>query len=203
VSGEEAFLVKVEPSTGDNCREFQDAEELRSLYERLDGSIHKDCARFAEHLVRAEVTLKSGLIPKLAEMQALLSQRGSEHTLKLMKELGLPTWTAYITGICRELNINIRAVQRALKRFREPRKRPPKGEKEKPVVLTKKQQRRLLEASVAANDALQAMHHGGDIYPRSRSTRRSLLIPRSSVRCWRMMPRTPLSPSALNWRRQF
>jgi hypothetical protein len=154
-------LVGIKPGTGDRCREFTDADDMRATFEQLDGFVHRGCARFATHLVQSEIVLKEELMPGLSQMQAFLSQRGSEHNLQLMKELGLPNWSEYLKGICRELKINIRAVQRAIKSFREPTGHPPRKE-EKVVHLTTAQQRRLLEASVVTNEMVSALETGGD-----------------------------------------
>jgi hypothetical protein len=156
-----ASLVRVEFETGDNCREFPNAEAMREFYEQLDRAIAQDCNRFAEHLVRAEIVLKSGLMPRLDKMQALLSQRGRNH--ELAKKLKLPKWSEYLAKVAREIKVNIRTLQRNLKYFREPKQRVPK-DKPKPVVLTKKQQRRILEAVLIANEAVNAAEHNGDVF---------------------------------------
>lgn len=102
----------------------------------------------------------TALLRRLYEMQALLSQRGED---KDCRPDGLPTWTRYFEDFKKKhgLQITLRTAQRA---FRGMDGKPPApAPKSKPLTLSERDRRRLVEAAVTGNEIVSAWEHGGNI----------------------------------------
>ena len=102
-------LLAVAPhrKTRDNCREFESGPILAS-YNELNAS---ENGRVITHNL-------GELLPALAKMQALLSQRGAnKNERKRFNSLNLPSWTEYFERFKQQahLEASLRAVQRGLK----------------------------------------------------------------------------------------
>lgn len=99
--------------TRDVCREF-DSEAILASYNELDVSIREKGRMIAGNLGK--------LLPELARMQALLSQRGGNKKERdQFGGLNLPTWTEYFESFRQEVHLDasLRTIQRALSAMAE------------------------------------------------------------------------------------
>jgi hypothetical protein len=105
------------------------------------------------------------LLPTLDKMQALLSERGADHTLQ-SAELRLPTWTEWLRAYLKETGLDVatRTVQRHLTKYRGlgKQKTPQIGS---PIKLSSRDQRRLLAATQCANELVAALKSNTEYRP--------------------------------------
>ncbi len=148
--------------TGDMCREF-DSGAILASYNELDASIREKGRAIAKSL--------GELLPELARMHALLSERGANRKEReRFNALNLPTWTEYFEGLKREVQLeaSLRTGQRALRAMAGAEKKllvngADITGKPEPINLSVGDQRALLKAQVAINDVVFALEHHGDI----------------------------------------
>lgn len=140
-----------------------DAQSLLEEYTELNLSARAGAEKLSSccKLMRDEWTK---LLPILARMQALLSQRGADHGSPIAA--GLPTWTIWLEQFLNEtgLTVTMRAVQKQLAKLRV------SGEKnaaptDSPLKLSTREQRRLLTATQCANELIQALESGAEYRP--------------------------------------
>ncbi len=109
------------------------------------------------------------LAKPLAEMQALLSQRGKNRK-KVLRAAKLPGWTAWFKQYKEEikLDVSLRTMQRKIKTLEGPNKGKSNangGGSDKKLTLKGKQTERLLAANLCANDMVAAIESGADYTP--------------------------------------
>jgi hypothetical protein len=146
--------------TRDKCREF-DSGPILATYDELNNSIREKGKIIAGNL--------GELLPELARMQALLSQRGNNRKEReQFNALNLPTWMQYFEDFRLEVHLeaSLRTVQRGLRAMADKRQL---GEgtditgKAEPLNVSKADQRALLKAQVVINDVVFALDHHGDV----------------------------------------
>ncbi len=130
-----------------------DVKATKAKYDRLDKTLTGLAGEFAYTLKR--------LAPHLAEMQSLLSQRGSDRK-KVLKDAGLPSWTEYARAYAKKLDCSLITIQRHITKLRNPgRKSEPKT---KPITpLDRRQQAALYKKSLAADAVIAAVKSGRDV----------------------------------------
>jgi DNA (cytosine-5)-methyltransferase 1 len=138
-------------------------EGTRRVYTELNAGL--------EVLASTVVRAMEELVPSLARMQALLSQRGADRKMVLRKA-GLPTWTQWAEGYARSLHCTLRTIQRHIVLVREGRGRKAigpwssagkkTGGVPKPARLDARQQAALVKAHMAANGLAVALRDGAD-----------------------------------------
>ena len=96
-----------------------DAEQTKQVFSELSEEIGKKSDAAVSALERAAERWEE-LVPKIAEMQALLSQRG-EKRRAVLTQAGLPTWTQWFEGFKKEhgLRLSLRAIQKRLTKIRD------------------------------------------------------------------------------------
>jgi hypothetical protein len=120
-----ATAVQSAPETRDNVAsctenlstptmdtEFRDAGEMRAEFESIDNCLETKALAVTQSIEEVKQTVEEEILPLLAKMQALLSQRGVEH---LRLEAKLPTWTEYYESLRQKLPLkSLRTIQRKL-----------------------------------------------------------------------------------------
>jgi hypothetical protein len=92
--------------------EFRDAGEMRAEFESIDNCLETKALAVTQSIEEVKQTVEEEILPLLAKMQALLSQRGAEH---LRREADLPTWTEYYETLRQKLPLkSLRTIQRKL-----------------------------------------------------------------------------------------
>jgi hypothetical protein len=152
--GTRADSARVEPGY-----ETLDADATKTAFQELDAIL--------DGLAEQVVHTLDQVIPRLAEMQALLSQRGKARK-KVLKQAGLPSWTAYANKYAKKLSCSLRTVQDHIMVFNSTGKSGPSRQKNatprgKPLQLDARQQATLVKAQLAANDMVAALKSGGDL----------------------------------------
>ena len=96
-----------------------DAEKTKKVFSELDEDIRKKSDAAVSALERA-VDRWEDLVPKIAEMQALLSQRG-EKRRAVLTQAGLPTWTQWFDSFMKKRGqrLSLRSIQKKLAKLRE------------------------------------------------------------------------------------
>jgi hypothetical protein len=141
--------------------ESLDVNGTKKAHEELNGVLDK--------LVTTVVQTLDQMVPYLAKMQSLLSQRGADRR-KVLRQAGLPGWTQWARDYASRLDRSLRTIQDRIKRFREPQasgtadltgktKSRTNGER---LRLDSRQQAALVKAQVAANDLVAALKNGAD-----------------------------------------
>jgi hypothetical protein len=142
-----------------------DSARVESGYENLDPNATKAAYEglnsALESLAEQVIHTIDQIIPHLAGMQALLSQRGKARKT-VLKEAGLPSWTEYARGFASKLDVSVRTIQDHITKLRNP---GPKSEpKSKPITpLNRRQQAVLYKKSLAADAVVAAVKNGGDV----------------------------------------
>ena len=154
-----ALETRAESARVDPEYETLDADATKTAFQELDAILHG----IAEQVVH---TLDQ-VIPRLAEMQALLSQRGKARKI-VLKRAGLPSWTVYANEYAQKLSCSLRTVQDHIMVFISTGKPGPSRQKKttphsKPLRLDARQQATLVKAQLAANDMVAALKSGGDL----------------------------------------
>lgn len=159
-----------------------DLEETKVAFEELNMILH----RLAEQVIH---TLDQ-MIPHLAGMQALLSQRGKSRK-KVLEEAGLPTWPEYGKAYAAKLDCSFRTIQDHITGLRRDgksgpsqstktghqNKRDSRSGRSKPWHADAKDSRRLAEAQLAINDVIAAYEAGADLEPAYRQYKNVAVSP--------------------------
>lgn len=139
--------------------ESLDVGGTKKTYEELNAVLDK--------LAKTAVQTLDQMVPHLAKMQSLLSQRGLDRK-KVLKKAGLPAWTKWAEAYAAKLDRSFRTVQDRIKQFNSAKgsrtsagsgKRP--GDRER-VKLDARQQGALVKAQLATSDLVAALEKGGD-----------------------------------------
>jgi len=143
-------------------------EGTRKTYRELNAAL--------EGLASRVVQTMRQIVPYLAGMQSLLSQRGADRRMVLRKA-GLPGWTEWAERYAKSLDCTIRTIQVHIKLHREEQERGASGRVvaakkltrgsggSKPFKLTGRQQSALIKAQLVMNDLVTALKSGGDWKP--------------------------------------
>lgn len=135
-----------------------DPESTKTAYEGLDNLLRG----LAEQVVHTF----DQMIPHLAEMQALLSQRGKARK-KVLKLAGMPKWSEYAKAYAQKLDCSMRTIQDHITVLRRDGKSEPSSQssakrQNRPTRLDARQQSALVKAQLAANEIVLALKNGGD-----------------------------------------
>ena len=154
-----ALETRADSARVDPGYETLDADATKTAFQELNAILHG--------LVEQVVHTLDQVIPHLAEMQALLSQRGMARK-KVLKQAGLPSWTVYANEYAQKLSCSLRTVQDHIMVFLSTGKPGPSRQKKttphsKPLRLDPRQQATLVRAQLAANDMVAALKSGGDL----------------------------------------
>ncbi len=143
-------------------------EGTRKVYTELNAAL--------EGLAGTVVRTMEEIVPYLARMQALLSQRGADRKM-VLKKAGLPTWTKWAEGYAASLHCTLRTIQRHILLVREdhvqralgPGSAAEKGAGgsgvPKQARLDARQQAALVRAQMVANDLATALRDGTEWDP--------------------------------------
>jgi hypothetical protein len=132
------------------------AAETKARFQNLDerlGKLANDVANAIEIM-----------IPLLAEMQDLLSQRGQNRET-VLRGAGCPSWQDYISQFAKQFGRSLRTVQRRLKAYRE---RGSKSQERRVnhrganLNLSRGQQRALVDTQSPVNDVISAYEGRGE-----------------------------------------
>jgi hypothetical protein len=141
--------------------ESLDVEGTKKAFEELNGVLDK--------LATTVVQTLEQVVPCLAKMQSLLSQRGADRK-KVLRRAGLPKWTQWAKTYAGKLDRSLRTVQDHIKHFRTQQagvgggltgKAKSRGNGER-LRLDGRQQVALVKAQLAANDLAAALKHGAE-----------------------------------------
>ena len=118
-SAEPGALARTPPPKLANLFASLDADQTKKKFADLSEAI-RDRSEAFEGAYRVAGDRWKELTPCLAQMRSLLSQRG-EQRQAVLREAGLPGWTAWFEGFKRERgwSISMRAVQKRLAAFRD------------------------------------------------------------------------------------
>jgi hypothetical protein len=174
---EPTMLVPLElaapgPKLAAICRELGfeklDCGATEKTYAALNDHLRSKGKNIADDLSGVYFSLDA-LAKPLAEMRALLSQRGKNRR-KVLRDAKLPGWTAWFKNYKEEIKLDasLRTMQRKMKILEDPDKRKSNangGGSEKKLTLNGKQAERLLAANLCANDMVAAIESGADYTP--------------------------------------
>jgi len=93
-------------------------EDTKKAYRNLNAAL--------EGLASTVVHTIGKIVPYLAMMQALLSQRGADRK-KILRNAGLPQWTQWAESYAKNLDCTVRTIQMHIKRLRERQMSKPAG----------------------------------------------------------------------------
>jgi hypothetical protein len=141
--------------------ESLDVNSTKKAYEELNGILDK--------LATTVVQTLDQMVPYLAKMQSLLSQRGADRK-KVLQQAGLPGWTHWAKAYAGKLGRSLRTIQDRIKQLRGQQaggvsvptgktKSSSKGER---LKLDSRQQAALVKAALVANDLVAALKNGAD-----------------------------------------
>ena len=141
--------------------ESLDVDGTKKTFEELNAVL--------DGLANVAVQTVDQVIPYLAKMQALLSQRGADRK-KVLQQAGLPGWTRWARAYARKLDRSLRTIQDRIKRLRgsqasgnaDPSGKTKRASNVKRLKLDSRQQAVLVKSQVAANDLVAALDNGGD-----------------------------------------
>jgi hypothetical protein len=141
--------------------ESLDVQGTKQAFDELNGVLNK--------LANTVVLTLDQIVPDLAKMQALLSQRGAERK-KVLRGAGVPSWTSYAKAYANKVERSLRSFQQRIKQYREqqasgtssPSAKAKGSNNGKPVRLDARQQTALVKAQLATNDLVAALKSGGD-----------------------------------------
>lgn len=153
----------------------QPAQSLQAEYDQLDNSTREQAKKVTMGCDTLDKAWRE-LLPKLNEMQALLSQRGADR--QHIVEIKLPTWTKWLNDFLTEtgLGIRMRTVQNHLNKFRGLNKQKTRLS-DPPRKLSSQEQKRLLEAAQRGNELIQALESSGDYHPAMQEYKRFMMGP--------------------------
>jgi hypothetical protein len=98
--------------------------DLRSLKRELKCLKRLLLGRIPQ-VVAAKQTIDA-IVPLLAQMQAVLSQRGSSRK-DIAKQSALPTWSAFLSFFAKRIGYSTRQLRNLIRIHREPEKKPRKS----------------------------------------------------------------------------
>jgi hypothetical protein len=143
-----------------------DVEGTKKAYQELNLTL--------EGMANAVVKTIDEIVPHLAKMQALLSQRGAGRK-KVLKKAGLPRWTHWAKSYEKKFDCTLRTIQLRIKLHREGRRQGASGgvkagrspanrrsASKAPARIDSRQQEWLLKSHAAANKLVAALKSGGD-----------------------------------------
>ncbi|MDR3676928.1 MAG: hypothetical protein P4N24_15670 [Acidobacteriota bacterium] len=138
--------------------ESLDVKSTKMTYEELNGVLEK--------LATTVVQTLDQMVPYLAKMQSLLSQRGADRR-KVLQQAGLPGWTHWAKAYASKLDRSLRTIQDRIKQFRGQQAggttgKTKSGSTGERLKLDSRQQAALVKAQVAANDLVAALKSGAD-----------------------------------------
>lgn len=141
--------------------ESLDVNGTKKAYEELNGVL--------DTLATTVVQTLDQMVPDLAKMQSLLSQRGADRK-KVLRRAGLPGWTPWAKAYAHRLDRSLRTIQDRIRHFRKPMASgmaDPTGKTKtsrnsERLRLDSRQQAALVKAQVAANDLVAALENDGD-----------------------------------------
>ena len=150
----------------ENKYESLDVEGTKKAYQELNSVL--------EGLANTVVKTLDEIVPHLAGMQALLSQRGVGRK-KVLKKAGLPRWTHWAKSYEKKFHCTLRTIQLRIKLHREGRRqgasggakagRGPAGPRlasKAPARIDGRQVEWLLKSQDAANKLVAALKSGSD-----------------------------------------
>ena len=144
------------------------ADETKAAFSELDALL--------TGLAATVVHTLDQMVPYLANMQSLLSQRGKDRK-KVLRQAGLPTWTEYATGYANKLDCSLRTIQDHITELhrtgRSGPSRKPKNQQHcrdtnkraRPWHADARDSRALAEAQLAINDLIAAYEAGVELEP--------------------------------------
>jgi len=138
--------------------ESLDVDSTKETYDELNAAL--------DTLTTTAVQTLDQMVPYLAKMQSLLSQRGSGRK-KILKKAGLPAWTKWVKAFAAKLDRSLRTVQDRIRQFHagresgSPSGSTRTGNRER-VKLDARQQGALVKAQLATSDLVAALEKGGD-----------------------------------------
>ncbi|MBZ5671365.1 MAG: hypothetical protein LAO04_16745 [Acidobacteriia bacterium] len=137
--------------------ESLDVNSTKKAFEDLNGVL--------DRLATTVVQTLDQMVPYLAKMQSLLSQRGADRK-KVLQQAGLPGWMHWAKAYASKLDRSLRTIQDRIKQFRETRacgtSKTKSGSNGERVRLDSRQQGALVKAQLAANDLVAALENDGD-----------------------------------------
>jgi hypothetical protein len=159
-----------------------DSARVGARYETLDSNATKaafnELKSVLDSLAEQVIFTIDQIIPHLAEMQSLLSQRGKARR-KVLKQAGLPSWPEYGQAYAAKLDCSFRTIQdhitglrrngksgpsQSTKNGQQP-KRNGDSKPSKPWHASAKDSRALAGAQLAINDMIAAYEAGADLEP--------------------------------------
>jgi len=171
---------------------------LQEQYEQLNRSARSGAKQLSN---RCELLNQAWaeLLPTLNEMQALLSQRGSDR--ESQSAAVLPTWTEWLRTFLKEtgLAVTMRTVQGHLAKLRHLGTRGAKPS-EAPPKLSSRDQRRLLAGAQCANEVIAALEAGTEYRPAMEDYKRIAMGPEKIEQLLETIPAEsipPISPPIL------
>jgi hypothetical protein len=169
-----------------------DSARVESGYETLDSNATKAAFEklnlVLDSLAEQVIHTIDQIIPHLAEMQSLLSQRGKTRK-KILKTAGLPSWTDYGKAYATKLECSFRKIQDHITGLHRNGKSGPsqstkngqksKGRRKssKPWHADAKDSRALAGAQIAINDFITAYEAGTDMAPAYREYKKVAVSP--------------------------
>lgn len=147
-----------------------DVDTTKITYENLE--------RTLTGLADAVISSIDQIVPQLAEMQALMSQRGKKRK-KVLQQAGVPSWKKWATEYGKKFDRSFRTLQQRIREWRGGTARPQNSRIPTPRVpkLTPKQQTALVKAQVAANDLVRDVENAGNYAPAMAEYKRVAVSP--------------------------
>jgi hypothetical protein len=136
-------------------------EGTKKAFEELNGVL--------DELAATVVRTLDQVVPCLAKMQSLLSQRGADRK-KVLQRAGLPGWTHWAKAYAGRLDRSLRTVQDRIRQFQgkqaggiaSPADKTKGGSNGERLKLDSRQQGALVKAQLAANDLVATLENDGD-----------------------------------------
>jgi hypothetical protein len=177
--------------TREQVREFafNTPGQMKKVFAKLDKSIYVRCAAWQQQLSEVGTSVET-LLPLLDQMQALLSQRGTNQ-VRILKKAKLPTWTEYYKKLCVrfDLDITLRWVQLRLNSYR--------GKPPKPAIrLTQRELKDLMTLAQANADLVAALENGAEFQTFARECKK-LAIPNEKLQV--IMERKQFDPPEFDY----
>ena len=148
-----------------------DSARVHTAYQSLDAEATKkayaELSSVLDGFARTVIHTLDQMVPYLAAMQSLLSQRGADRK-KVLTTAGLPGWTAWAKAYAAKFECSVRTIQEHINLFRTAKKDGGAGRKGKglrndnKLRLDYRQQSALVKAQLAANGIVDALKNGGD-----------------------------------------
>lgn len=151
--------------------------EYKSLDSIATKAAFEELNSILDGLAKQVIYTIDQIIPHLADMQSLLSQRGKARK-KVLKAAGLPSWPEYGKAYADRLECSFRTIQDHITGFRRngmsgpskstkdiPQSTHGVGKRSKPWHADAKDSRALADAQLAINDFVAAYEAGVDLAP--------------------------------------